>query len=463
MKQKITLIFLDYLRFFAKIQLVKISLIQKIKGQSLTIIGITGSTGKSTCLLATESILKNHFVVKTNNLANSETGIPLNILDLKPKDYSPLDWFKIALLIPFKLLTNWQSYQIYIVEMGIDGPEEPHNMSFLLKIIKPTIGVFLNVGQVHSMQFDPTVPKNITGNKRLHQIMLNIGTEKAKLINQLPSTGTAIINIVDPVIKKVVNTKAKIVVPVVQNITTDATGFSMVFKIKHENYQIKIAHYALSPAHAITFGCSLLVATTLGIEPKIAIKELENNLKLPPGRASLLQGIKNTTIIDSSYNSSPYATQQMLELLHNFSGYKIAVLGDMRELGTQSQQAHTELYKVAINTSDYVIGVGPETIKYFKVNQKCQTFNYWWQALAHLKVILKSKEIVLIKGSQNTIFTEEIVKGILKNPADVSLLCRQSPYWTNVKNNFQKANQSLPVSSTRPNPPKFHKELSHST
>jgi len=139
MKQKIGLFFLFYLRFFARLQLKKI----KLLNSKLITVGITGSAGKTSTLLATEAALKPNFRVKTNYGGNSESGIPLNILGFKNPDFTLLSWLKIALLTPFKLFINWKIYDVYLFEMGIDSAKSPKNMSFLLSIITPDIGIAL--------------------------------------------------------------------------------------------------------------------------------------------------------------------------------------------------------------------------------------------------------------------------------------------------------------------------------
>ncbi len=187
MKKYFSLSILYYLRFFAKLQL--------LKNKKMIIVGITGSAGKSSTVSVCDAALSPKFKIKTNNGTNSESGIPLSILNIKVNGYSPINWLKYCLLAPYKLLTNWQKYDIYLCEMGIDGPDSPKNMSYLLSIIKPKIGIFLNVNLVHGEFF-----KDID----------SIGLEKSKLITSLPSTGFALINNNDPIVAKTTqNTLAK--------------------------------------------------------------------------------------------------------------------------------------------------------------------------------------------------------------------------------------------------------------
>jgi len=130
----------------------------------------------------------------------------------------------------------------------------------------------------------------------------------------------------------------------------------------------------------------------------------------------------------------------MLNLLNNFPSPKIAILGDMRELGLQSPQAHQELGKLALKVADTIITIGPETKKYFPKSPKVKSFTYYWQAINYLKKNPPQKASILIKGSQNTIFTEEITKYLLENKSDTKKLCRQSEYWQKLKDNFKKEN-----------------------
>lgn len=110
----------------------------------------------------------------------------------------------------------------------------------------------------------------------------------------------------------------------------------------------------------------------------------------------------------------------------------------MRELGKSSITEHRKIYNLAIESADLIISIGTETKKYF--GDKSQKFNNWWQASSYLKNQITGNETILVKGSQNTIFLEELVKSILKNPSDSKKLCRQSPFWLKTKKQFKNQN-----------------------
>jgi UDP-N-acetylmuramoyl-tripeptide--D-alanyl-D-alanine ligase len=237
-----------------------------------------------------------------------------------------------------------------------------------------------------------------------------IAQEKAKMANLAK---VAIVNNQDKLVKKYTQNKN-----IINLVPT---------KIKFENFY-------LPEIYQISFGAALSLARIFNINYNEAVKNLQTKFTLPPSRSSILDGIKNTTIIDSSYNSSPIACNELLKFLTTFKTKKIAILGDMRELGDSSQKEHQKIYDLAVKSADLIISVGPETKKYF--GNKSHKFTYWWQAAKFLKDEIKGGETILVKGSQNTIFLEELVKSILKNPKDSKKLCRQSPYWLKVKNKF---------------------------
>lgn len=387
MKKFLSLFILHYLRFFARLQIAKI----KLLNPRLKIVGITGSAGKTSTINACEAVLKPQFQVKTTAGSNSESGIPLNILGIKVSGYSPIHWLKYILLAPISLIANWHIYDIYLVEMGIDGPIEPKNMAYLLKIIHPDIGIFLNVSSVHLQNFS---------------FLDDIAREKAKLVN---TAATAIINSADPLVKKYSQNPRQInIIPQI----------------------INIPHTALPETFGVTFGAAIALASLFDIPKSQAINRLQTNFHLSPGRSSLFEGINHSTLIDSSYNSSPLATAGMLQLLSTFPHPRIAVLGDMRELGSATVTEHQKIYRLALKSADQIITVGQ--------NFNSQTnFKYWWQAAAYLKTNLPTNSTVLLKGSQNNIFLEELVKALLQHPSDSSKLCRQSPYWLNLKQKFK--------------------------
>jgi UDP-N-acetylmuramoyl-tripeptide--D-alanyl-D-alanine ligase len=448
-KKQASLIILHYFRLLAKLQLAKVDLLCRIfYRRHLTIIGVTGSAGKSSTINTLLAALSPQFKVKSSGGSNSESGIPLNILDVKVGGYSPLEWLKYSLLAPLSVIFNWRPYQIYLAEMGIDGPDEPKNMSYLLRILRPSIGIFLNVNPVHSVYFDHTVPNNLTGSSRLHQIIQNIGQEKVKMLFELRPHGTAILNLDDPIVAQTTlglnkskltfgsgsgsGFDLRLLPPKI-----DSHGSTFDFKFKSQTLTASFPRYLLPATYQTSLAATILAASILGQDPSQTLKNIQDNLHLPPSRSSLLPGLHHSTLIDSTYNSSPSATQEMLKLLSLLPSPRLAILGDMRELGQQSALAHQEIYRLALQSCDQLLSIGPETSKYF--GSKAIKFTYWWQAANYLLTHpqLLDHAYVLVKGSQNTIYLEELVKSLLENPQDSAQLCRQSPHWLKIKDTFK--------------------------
>ncbi len=192
------------------------------------------------------------------------------------------------------------------------------------------------------------------------------------------------------------------------------------------------------------FGAATLAAIELGLKPKQIETSLSKNFTLPKGRASLLKGIKDTIIIDSSYNASSSAVEAFLNLGYNLklqTGKPFAfAFGDMRELGDEAKQEHTRIAKKITETVDNLYCTGPLTKKFVidflqkkELPQGTIKSFIWFENSKimgeYLKNNLPASSIILFKGSQNEIFLEEAIKSILFKQEDQKKLCRQEKYW----------------------------------
>jgi UDP-N-acetylmuramyl pentapeptide synthase len=149
-----------------------------------------------------------------------------------------------------------------------------------------------------------------------------------------------------------------------------------------------------------------------------------------------LQGIKNSLILDESYNASPSAVMAALDSLYQMkASQKIAVLGNMNELGDLAQQAHIDVGNYCESKQlDLVVTLGPEANEFLapaaeKQGCEVRTATNPYQAADLVKKHLKEEAVILIKGSQNNVYAEETVKRLLANPDDSQLLVRQSRHW----------------------------------
>jgi UDP-N-acetylmuramoyl-tripeptide--D-alanyl-D-alanine ligase len=184
------------------------------------------------------------------------------------------------------------------------------------------------------------------------------------------------------------------------------------------------------------------VAQAMGMNEKDIAKGV-SSIAGVNGRMKLLKGKNGSQIIDDSYNSSPDAVISALSVLKEFnSKNKIAVLGNMNELGDESKDAHYKIGKAAANVADMLIvigkdaeiytvsgakdaGMNPDNIKIFKTPYEIGHF---------LKRIIEKGDLVLVKGSQNGVFSEEVVRILLDPSLDAKdYVVRQSKGWKRKK------------------------------
>lgn len=444
---------LSYLRFFAK------KALQKHKPKT---IGVAGSVGKSSATYAIDAVLGGKY--STEIIGNSETGIPLGILGMKPDGYAKKDWARMLARVPFT--TDYLKHIEYlIVEMGIDEPYPPKNMEYLLSILKPDIAISLNVSATHSMQFDKTVSSSIRGQERLREVIKNIAKEDVKIITQSQSK-TAIYNADDENIAAEIEkfrktnpgtrfltfgTKTKNDVSYgIYSVNLEGSYFQLFTNVQGEKKEIKLKFkdFILPEVYREVFAAAVLV----GLEAEMTLEEikiaLNKRFSLPKGRAGFFKGIKNSRIIDSTYNASSESVIEFLGLLdklENETNRPTAfIFGDMRELGQEAQIEHEKVARRIIGTVDYLYLVGPQTMEFVLPVVQEQEGKFkeirWFEnsfyCAEHLEKNLPDNAIVLAKGSQNEIYLEETVEKILEDRSERKNLCRQSKYWEDVKAEF---------------------------
>jgi len=440
MKKRLSLFILWYLRFLARLQIRKVNPL---------IIGVGGASGKTSLSNFIQIILKSKYVVKQSKGKNSETGIPLDILGLSMDTYVYSEWLKVIFLAPLKILADWTKYDVYIAEMGIDSPLEPKNMSYLLKIIKPRIGVLTNISLEHSAYFDPLIESGDEAERR-EKILKLTAEQEGMLLTSVNADGVAVLNIDDENIQKLqaavkakiitISKKDKVADFYMESVKNFVDEFLLHFKYKDKNYEIRIKN-PLPEHFAYSFLLSIAVASAATIKIETAIKFLETGFSLPPGRMSVFKGIKNIAIIDSSYNNATLTPiLDLLSFVQNVGKQRrrIGIIGDMRELGTMSKSLHETVAKKILETLDMVILIGPLSKEYMlpilkKNDFPVYSFLDFSSAKSTILEIIKPKDMVLIKGSQNTLFLERAVEILLANPKDKDKLCRRGEYWDKIR------------------------------
>lgn len=205
--------------------------------------------------------------------------------------------------------------------------------------------------------------------------------------------------------------------------------------------KVKLKSYLLHAHSGYVLAGALLVARQLGISLVSAVSGLEA-LSPAPGRGVLLPGKKGSIIIDDSYNNvGANVSIASLNLLYEFNTRRrIAVLGGINEMSKElEQEAHTEV-ALQLNKKklEEVVLIGTLAKKYYKPILETSEIRFKWfanpyKAGNYLQDRLVAGTVVLVKGSQNGIYSEEAIKPILQDPKDSARLVRQSAGWLDKK------------------------------
>lgn len=421
------------LRFFAK------KILKKYKPD---VVGITGSIGKTSTKEAAAAVLATKFTVKKSaKNYNNEIGVPLTIIGIdKSPGRSILGWLYVFGHALHLICYRSPSYpDILVLEMGAD---KPGDIKYLTDLAPCRVGVLTYISHAHTAAFK-TIKK--------------IAQEKRQIISHLTSEDFAVVNFDnDLVMENTKLTKAEIITYGFKegadlqatdiNIITDDTGLrpkGLNFKVSYKGNSIPAYLPEVMAKHLIPSALAgLSVGLVFGINLVEGIESLKKSQPLP-GHMRLIPGIKNTLLIDDTYNSSPAPTQSALETLTKLDipagGRRYAVLGDMLELGPETENAHREVgLRVAELGINYLITVG-EASKYTAASaieagmneDSIASFSDSVSAGKFLQEKLSPNDIALIKGSQGSRM-EKIVKEVMAEPENASkLLVRQEEYWLN--------------------------------
>jgi UDP-N-acetylmuramoyl-tripeptide--D-alanyl-D-alanine ligase len=297
--------------------------------------------------------------------------------------------------------------QKLILEYGI---EHPGDMDHYLNIAKPKISVITHIAPTHLKYFGS-----------VHGVF----DEKSKLISALPKDGYAILNADDPLVAKMANlTVAKILwfgKKAKDGIKTshfkqNSSGSS--FRI-HYGGQQAFVNWKIIGAHHLT---SAYAAATVGIASGLTVKQIAKGLSLTKQPEHRMQSISrgNLIVIDDTYNSSPKAAEHSIQTLVELgkNKFKIAILGEMKDLGDSSEKEHARLgTKIAKTKINLLITVGPVALTIAKSAKKSGFGGTAFNAdstdkiLKYLKKYSDKKRVVLVKGSRHT-HLERIVYGL---------------------------------------------------
>lgn len=413
---------------------------QIIKKHRPFVIGITGTVGKTTAtnfVFDFLRILHGERVYKSPYNYNGEFGIPMTILQAKSPNGNSFLWIWIFFKGIFLLFKK--SYPRYLVlEYGVDHPGE---MDFLINIAPPDIAILLNVSKNHVVNF-PVFRDYIEEKMKL--------ARAAKKVIYNKDDKNFENNVEKLVWKEIVSYGIK-------NKDGDIFASDIVAHLEDLSFSlIKGAeshefHYPLIGKFQVY---NILPVFALGVNLGMdlaSIRERITNIHPQKGRGSVLKGVRESLIIDGSYNGGYNSISWGIGYLDGISNEynKILFLGDMRDLGEESKELHLEIAQQIIESSVKSVVLVGEEMKHFVYPiildawGEERVFSFLHSRLAGKKVrdiIIAApdevKTVVFTKGSQTSIYLEEGIKEFLYDLRDVDKLCRQGDYWMRTKNHF---------------------------
>lgn len=414
---------------------------QILKKYHPKIIAVTGSVGKTSTKDAIAKVLEQKYKIrKSEKSYNSELGVPLTVIGSQSGWGSFLKWIGVVWK-GFGLIVNTVPYpEILVLEVGADRPGD---IKKIRELITPDTAVLTSLAEtpVHVEFFES--PEEIF-------------EEKGELVKGLPETSNVFLNFDDEeIVKFRENTAAKIFTYGLSD-GSEFLGFDYgIFYQKEENgsipegisFKVNFSGQEFSVKVINAFGrhhvYPALAAIAVGLAYDIEIEKSVEALSLyspPPGRLKLIRGINGSIILDDSYNSSPKALAAALDVLEELNAKrKIAVLGDMLELGRHTITAHRDLGRQASKVADILCTVGVRAKFFIEGAMKdgfkkktIYTFGTSEDAAKELPNIVREGDLVLVKGSQS-IRMEKIVEALMADPArKKELLCRQDEEWKKI-------------------------------
>jgi UDP-N-acetylmuramoyl-tripeptide--D-alanyl-D-alanine ligase len=292
---------------------------------ALDVVGITGSLGKTTTKEVVASVLSaKRRVVKSEGNLNSEIGLPMTLLNGLNA-----------------------AHEIAVLEMAM---YQSGDIRFLARLARPRIGVVTAVLPVHLERMG-TIER--------------IQEAKQELVEELPSDGVAALNADDARVAAMASaTSARVVrYGVSESAEVRAEGIEshglrgVEFDLLHQGQRRRV-HLPLLGAHSVH---AALAATAVGLEERLSLSEIAEALHdlSPTLRLLVIDGINGSRVVDDSYNASPESVLAALNLLRELPGRrKIAVLGDMLELGSEEEPGHRRVGNRAAAVLDVLITYG---------------------------------------------------------------------------------------------------------
>lgn len=390
------------------------------------VVAITGSAGKTSAKEAIFLVLNSARPGRVRaNLKNfnTEIGVPLTVIGGADARRNIFLWLVNLIEAAGLILFRNKNYpEILVLEMAAD---KPGDIKYLTSFVQPDVAVVTAIGEMPThLEFFPERDAYIS--------------EKANILKNLKPYGVAILNYDDLSVRdlrdRVPTDRARVYYGLGKGADIRISDFSFIipaaaaelaeagieFKMEYNGETAESKFYGtigVPPLYAA------LAAAAVGSRFEVKLKQAALYLKdyrPPQNRLELKAGVKETVIIDDTYNASPLSTAAALELLAQFKkNRRLAALGSMKELGVNTEAAHRLVGRQAAQAADLIFLVGGEMVfakeEAIKHNFKLDENLFWFETADEAKTkvqeMLKSGDAVLIKGSR-AVKMEAIVKEI---------------------------------------------------
>jgi len=358
------------------------------------VVGVTGSSGKTTTKYFIGELLKSvedDVLVAPGNM-NTETGLPLAVIGFKKGPKGILEWAKTIIFAPFKAFFTFKYPKYLVLEYAAD---KPGDIEYLTKIIPPDIAVITNIGVAHLEAFGSLAKiicekwylalrakQKVIISREALNMAKNLEKPQAEILS--PGEGTV----------RTANAKNYL----------NKTEFDLYIlgKKYHSKFQYLGKHNLENLELAV-----LAVFEIVGERDKIV--ERIPYLLPQEGRGKRIIGRRDILIIDESYNANPLSMLAALDVFSKIKyGRKVAILGEMKEIGKISEKSHQEIAKVASKIADFTIGVGEG----FKTAELDKWYPNVGELEGQIESLLQPNDVVLIKGSRAN-HLEKIVSKII--------------------------------------------------
>ncbi len=403
-----------------------------------TVVMVTGSVGKTSTKDAIAAALGQKFPLrKSEKSFNSEIGVPLTIIGVENPWSNVGAWLKVFKRA-FSLLFLTKEYpKLLVLEVGADRPGD---LVKICKIVKPSVVV---------VTFLPSVPVHVEA----YETPEAVREEEFSPASMLPAGAPLIICADD---EYAVIYAARLPHAALHTFGyTDAAevritkphiwsedhpghgipqGMQGSLQVGGKAYPFKVVN-SFGKSQLYAPAAALATALSLGMTANEAMEGLRSYV-LPPGRGHFLAGIRGTTLIDDSYNSSPVATEESLRSLPLLKPLRtVVVLGDMLELGRHSIPEHERIGHIAREYANVIVTVGSRARGIADAaradgmpEESIHSYETSVAASKALPALLQEGDTILVKGSQS-IRMERIVRVLLASAEDSSKLVRQDAEW----------------------------------